>query len=171
MINKAAPCLPERRTAPHSYPELMFPSTEDSPSPGNTVSDMTSFLQLLTLSWKPPISGHSRTIKRVPSMVVSTNRGIHKQGATRSYQKKQEDAHPEEGKRSARDADRSPGTEMPSKAPKGLCQRHIALTNQAAAQGTWTVSTTNNCCGMACHTHDIQSRLRQIYILSYMEDT
>lgn len=57
-------------------------------------------------------------------MVVSTNRGTHKQVATRSYQKKQEDVHPEEGKRRAHYTDRSPGTEMPSKAPKGLCQRH-----------------------------------------------
>lgn len=113
MVNKAAPSVPMRRRAPHSDPQLMFPSTEDALSLGNTVSESL-------FSWKPPKSGHSRTIQRMSSMVVSTNRDSHKQGA-RSYQKKQEDVHPEESKEVLMMLIGSPGTEVPSEVPKGLC--------------------------------------------------
>lgn len=56
------------------------------------------------------------------------------------------------------------------KHPRGSAKDTQALTNQAAAQGTRTVSATTNCCGTACHTHDIQPWLRWIYILSCVED-
>lgn len=49
MINKAVPWVPRRRTAPHSDPELMFPSTEDAHSQA-TVSDTASS----PAPWKPP---------------------------------------------------------------------------------------------------------------------
>lgn len=105
MINKAAPSVPKRRTAPHSDPQLMFPSTEDALCLGNTVSSLRS---------------HSRTIQRMSSMVVSTNCDSHKQGA-RSYQKKQEDVHPEESKEVLMMLTGSPDTEVPSEVPMGLC--------------------------------------------------
>jgi hypothetical protein len=53
-------------------------------------------------------------------MVVSTNRGSHKQGA-RSYQKKREDVHPKESKEVLMMLTGSPGTEVPSEVPEGLC--------------------------------------------------
>lgn len=53
VINKAAPCL--RREG--LLPVLTLSSC--SPAPRTPLPQET---QLLTLSWKPPISGHSRTI-------------------------------------------------------------------------------------------------------------
>lgn len=58
MINKAAPAVPKRRTAANSDPQLTSPVLR------TPVPQENSFRRSL-FSWKPPISGHSRTIKSV----------------------------------------------------------------------------------------------------------